>query len=121
MKAFWRRFARSRAAILGTAILALVVLVAAAAPVVFPGSPFRQVDRPFLQPFGERLFGTDQLGRDVAAGLAHGARTSLMIGGLATAVAVLLGTLIGGCAGHYRGAGDDVLMPRREVVPALPP
>ena len=120
MKAFWRRFARSRAAILGTAILALVVLVAAAAPVVFPGSPFRQVDRPFLQPFGERLFGTDQLGRDVAAGLAHGARTSLMIGVLATAVAVLLGTLIGGCAGYYGGAVDDVLMRATEFFQTIP-
>ena len=75
MRTFWRRFVTSRAALIGAAILSLIVLVAATAPIAFPGSPFRQVGRPFLAPFGEHLFGTDQLGRDVAAGVAHGART----------------------------------------------
>ena len=76
--------------------------------------------RPFLAPFGEHLFGTDQLGRDVAAGVAHGARTSLMIGVLATAVAVLLGTLVGGCAGYYGGSTDDVLMRSTEFFQTIP-
>jgi len=120
MRTFWRRFVTSRAALIGAAILSLVVLVAATAPIAFPGSPFRQVGRPFLAPFGEHLFGTDQLGRDVAAGVAHGARTSLMIGVLATAVAVLLGTLVGGCAGYYGGSTDDVLMRSTEFFQTIP-
>ena len=120
MRTFWRRFVTSRAALIGAAILSLIVLVAATAPIAFPGSPFRQVGRPFLAPFGEHLFGTDQLGRDVAAGVAHGARTSLMIGVLATAVAVLLGTLIGGCAGYYGGSTDDVLMRSTEFFQTIP-
>src|SRR5205814_4026242 len=110
----------SRAALIGAAILPLIVLVAATAPIAFPASPFRQVGRPFLAPFGEHLFGTDQLGRDVAAGVAHGARTSLMIGVLATAVAVLLGTLVGGCAGYYGGSTDDVLMRSTEFFQTIP-
>jgi len=120
MRTFWRRFVTSRAALIGAAILSLIVLVAATAPIAFPGSPFRQVGRPFLAPFGEHLFGTDQLGRDVAAGIAHGARTSLMIGVLATAVAVLLGTLVGGCAGYYGGSTDDVLMRSTEFFQTIP-
>ena len=120
MGTFWRRFVTSRAALIGAAILSLIVLVAATAPMAFPGSPFRQVGRPFLAPFGEHLFGTDQLGRDVAAGVAHGARTSLIIGVLATAVAVLLGTLVGGCAGYYGGSTDDVLMRSTEFFQTIP-
>jgi len=120
MATFSRRFVTSRAALIGAAILSLIVLVAATAPMAFPGSPFRQVGRPFLAPFGEHLFGTDQLGRDVAAGVAHGARTSLIISVLATAVAVLLGTLVGGCAGYYGGSTDDVLMRSTEFFQTIP-
>ncbi len=105
---------------LGLAILSIVIVVAAAAPVVFPGSPFRRVDRPFLPPFGAYLFGTDVLGRDVAAGIAHGARTSLMIGVLATAVAVAVGTVVGAVAGFYGGRPDDVLMRVTEFFQTIP-
>jgi len=115
-----RRFLRSRSAMLGLSILSVVIVVAAAAPVVFPGSPFRRVDQPLLPPFGAYLFGTDVLGRDVAAGIAHGARTSLMIGVLATAVAVAVGTVVGGVAGFYGGRPDDVLMRVTEFFQTIP-
>jgi peptide/nickel transport system permease protein len=118
--ALWRRLVRSRSALLGLAILTAVVLAAATAPIAFPGSPFRRVAQPFLPPFGSYLFGTDVLGRDVAAGIAHGARTSLMIGLLATAAAVAVGTVIGGVAGYYGGLVDDVLMRVTEFFQTIP-
>src|SRR5262249_61686158 len=96
------------------------VVVAGSAAILFPGSPFRRVDRPFQPPFGAHLFGTDGLGRNVAAGLAHGARTSLMIGVLATSVAVLVGTVIGATAGYYGGRLDDVLMRTTEFFQTIP-
>ena len=120
MKRFWRRFARSRAGVFGVAILAVVVAMAMAAPVLFPGSPFRRVDRPFAPPFGQHVLGTDVLGRDVAAGIAHGARTSLTIGVLATSVAVLVGTAMGGLAGYYGGRIDDLLMRTTEFFQTIP-
>ena len=120
MKRFVRRFARSRSGVLGVAILVVVVAVAALAPVLFPGSPFRRVDRPFSPPFGRQLLGTDVLGRDVAAGIAHGARTSLTIGVLATSAAVLVGTAIGGLAGYYGGRIDDLLMRTTEFFQTIP-
>ena len=120
MKRFVRRFARSRSGVLGVAILVVVVAVAALAPVLFPGSPFRRVNRPFSPPFGHQLLGTDVLGRDVAAGIAHGARTSLMIGVLATSAAVLVGTVMGGLAGYYGGRIDDLLMRTTEFFQTIP-
>jgi peptide/nickel transport system permease protein len=120
MTRFWRRFARSRAGVLGVGILTVVVITAAAAPVLFPGSPFRRVDRPFQPPFAGHLLGTDVLGRDVAAGIAHGARTSLTIGLLATAAAVAVGTLMGGVAGYYGGRIDDLLMRTTEFFQTIP-
>ena len=120
MTRFWRRFARSRAGVFGAVILTAVVLLAATAPLLFPGSPFRRVDRPFAPPFGAHLFGTDVLGRDVAAGIAHGARTSLTIGLLATSVAVVVGTLMGGLAGYYGGRIDDLLMRTTEFFQTIP-
>jgi peptide/nickel transport system permease protein len=120
VRPFARRFARSRAGILGLAILTLVIVVAATAPALFPGNPFRRVDRPFQPPFGQHLFGTDVLGRDVAAGIAHGARTSLTIGLMATAAAVLVGTVMGGLAGYYGGRIDDVLMRTTEFFQTIP-
>jgi peptide/nickel transport system permease protein len=120
MTRFWRRFARSRAGVLGVGILTVVVMTAAAAPLLCPGSPFRRVDRPFQPPFGGHLLGTDVLGRDVAAGIAHGARTSLTIGLLATAAAVAVGTLMGGVAGYYGGRIDDLLMRTTEFFQTIP-
>ena len=120
MKRFARRFARSRAGVLGVIVLATVVALAASAPLLFPGSPFRAVDRPFTPPLGPHLLGTDVLGRDVAAGLAHGARTSLSIGLLATSIAVVLGTIIGGLAGYYGGWIDDLLMRTTEFFQTIP-
>ncbi|WP_083660127.1 ABC transporter permease [Acuticoccus yangtzensis] len=118
---FWRRFARNRSALVGLAFLFLVILLAAIAPVIYPADPFALVGRPMLPPLsGDFLFGTDTLGRDVAAGIAHGARTSLFIGVVATLVAVAFGTLMGGLAGYYGGWIDDLLMRVTEVFQTIP-
>jgi peptide/nickel transport system permease protein len=117
---FARRFARNRSALVGLVILTLVLLIAALAPILFPQDPFRLVGRPMSPPFGDFLFGSDTLGRDIAAGMAHGARTSLLIGVVATLVAVGIGTLVGGVAGYYGGWIDDVLMRITEVFQTIP-
>jgi len=120
MIAFWIRFGRNRAAVLGIIILFSVLVLALFAPIFYPQSPFRVVNKPFLPPLGEYLLGTDVLGRDVGASLAHGARTSLLIGFLATIVAVVVGTLIGGFAGYYGGWIDDALMRTTEFFQTIP-
>ncbi len=120
MKAFWGRFSRGRATVLGLAIFVFVALVALFGPHFYPDGPFKLVDKPFLPPGGEYLFGTDMLGRDVTAGLVYGARTSLLIGLTATALAMLFGSLVGGLAGYYGGWVDELLMRWTEIFQTIP-
>lgn len=118
---FWARFCRNRSAVVGLLILALVILIAATASIFFPEDPFKLVGRSMSGP-GENgfLLGSDTLGRDVAAGMAHGARVSLLIGLLATAFAVTLGVVLGASAGYFGGWVDDVLMRFTEMFQTIP-
>ena len=78
---FWKLFIRNRGAVIGLIILVLITLMAATAGLFFPADPFSLAGTPMSGP-GENgfLLGSDSLGRDVAAGIAHGAKTSLLIG-----------------------------------------
>lgn len=116
----WRRYRRNPGAVVGLALLALVIVIAVSALIIYPHSPFKILAKPYEPPFGEFMLGTDTLGRNVAAGIAHGARVSLMIGLLATLIAVMVGTVIGGLAGYYRGWVDDVLMRITELFQTIP-
>lgn len=120
MKGFVHRFARNRPAVLGLALLLLTATIAIFGPLLYPKGPFELVGRPFLPPFGEFLFGTDILGRDVAGGIVYGARTSLLIGIVATVIAVIVGTLIGGFGGYYGGQVDRMLMRLTEIFQTIP-
>jgi len=120
MRAFLRRFVRHRPAVLGLVVLLSVVACALLAPVLHPASPFSLSGQPFQAPFGQYLFGTDQLGRDLAAALLYGARTTLLIGLVATAIAVLVGVTIGGLAGYYGGRVDAWLMRLTEIFQTIP-
>jgi peptide/nickel transport system permease protein len=120
MRAFLRRFVRHRPAVLGLVILLAVVACALLAPAIHPASPFSLSGQPFQAPFGQYLFGTDQLGRDLAAALLYGARTTLLIGLVATAIAVLVGVTIGGLAGYYGGRIDSWLMRLTEIFQTIP-
>ena len=119
---FVRRFARNRGAVIGCLVLLAVSVVAALAPVMYPQSPWRLVGRPFLAPFALDRFplGTDALGRDVMAGLMHGARVSLLIGLVSTAVALLIGVPLGALAGYAGGLVDDALMRFTEFFQTIP-
>src|SRR6056297_3319926 len=80
------------------------------------------VQRPFLVPFSTDGFplGTDTLGRDVAAGLVHGARVSLIVGLVSTLVALLIGVPLGAFAGFYGGLVDDGAMRFTEFFQTIP-
>jgi peptide/nickel transport system permease protein len=120
MRAFWRRFRRNRPALFGLAVLVGVGLAALLGPSLYRVDPWDLVGRPFSPPLGTFPLGTDTLGRDLAAGLIHGARVSLMVGLVATGVAVVLGTLIGAIAGYHGGRADDALMRFTEFFQTIP-
>ncbi len=116
-----RRFLRSPAAAIGLALLALVAGVALAAPLAFPGDPLGLAGRPLQWPGAPRFpLGTDPSGRDIAAQIFHGARTSLLIGGVATAVSLFIGIGVGAVAGFCGGWADDLLMRVTEAFQTLP-
>jgi peptide/nickel transport system permease protein len=122
LKDFWRRFRRNRAALAGLVILLGVLVMALSATQLFPGNPWDMVAMPFVWPGQERelWLGSDMLGRDLASGLFHGARVSLLGGFAATLVAVLVGTTMGALAGYYRGWVDDLLMRITELFQTIP-
>ena len=119
---FISRFARNRGALIGLAILLVVVVFAIVAPMLYPQSPWRMVGRPFMAPFMMERFplGTDTLGRDIAAGMVHGARVSLTIGLVSTLVALLIGVPLGAIAGYAGGFVDDALMRFTEFFQTIP-
>jgi peptide/nickel transport system permease protein len=120
---FWYRFRRNRAALIGLGIVVGILLMAAAAPLLYPGDPADMVAQPFLWPLQDSAypFGTDLLGRDLGAQIFHGAHVSLLIGAAATTAAVTVGVVIGATAGYYGGRTDDLLMRITEVIQTIPP
>ncbi|MEU7002278.1 oligopeptide ABC transporter permease [Nonomuraea sp. NPDC046570] len=116
-----RRFRRSRPAVAGALFLLLVVLLAAAAPLVAGHDPNAVDLAAFRQPpsAGHPL-GTDSSGRDVLARLLHAGRVSLLVGLLASLVAVAFGTLLGAAAGVFGGVLDTLVMRTADVVLSFP-
>jgi peptide/nickel transport system permease protein len=119
---FLRRFARNRGALVGLLVLCLIIAAAIAATTLYPTSPWRMVSRPFVAPLALDRFplGTDALGRDVASGLMHGARVSLLIGLVSTVVALLIGVPLGAVAGYFGGVIDDLCMRFTELFQTVP-
>lgn len=117
----WRRLP-----FVSLAVIALIVAIAVAAPVVAPTDPNRQQLRSRLQPplsgpgDALRVFGTDQLGRDVLSRVMWGARVSLFVSAVSVAVAGLLGFVIGAVTGFFGGAIDAVLMRLIDLQLAFP-
>ena len=120
---FWEQFRRNRGAVVGLAIVLMVISMAVAAPVIYPEDPGEMIAPPFLWPFEDWAFplGSDSLGRDIAAQIFHGARVSLLVGATATSAAVSIGVSVGLAAGYFRGRVDDVLMRMTEVIQTIPP
>jgi peptide/nickel transport system permease protein len=88
----------------------------------YPGDPLGLAGRPLQWPGQNPRFplGTDPSGRDIAAQLFHGARVSLLIGFVATSIAVVIGIAIGALAGFYGGIVDTLLMRVTEAFQTLP-
>jgi peptide/nickel transport system permease protein len=117
-----RRYLRSPAAVFGLLLLVLVVGLAVSAPWVFPRDPLSLAGRPLQWPGASERFwlGTDNTGRDIAAQIFHGARVSLLIGVVATAISIGIGIVVGALAGFYGGWVDTLLMRVTEAFQTLP-
>jgi peptide/nickel transport system permease protein len=115
-------FIRNRLAFLGLIIVVLVLVVASLAPWIQIHDPLQQsVSSRLHTPDLEHLFGTDHLGRDVWARIAHGARIALMVGIIAVGIGIIFGVPLGAIAGYYRGRIDEVIMRCMDALLAFPP
>jgi peptide/nickel transport system permease protein len=123
MRDLVHRLARSPSAAIGFAILSAVVLMALVAPLLYPQGPWALVAPPFAAPgaMAGLPLGADALGRDIAAGIVHGSRVSLLIGLTATATALAVGVAMGAVAGYSGGWVDDVLMRVADAFQTIPP
>ena len=120
----WRRLRRDRMAMLGLAILSVMILLALAADLIadYDTAVIGMNMRERLQtPSARHWFGTDGYGRDVFARIIHGSRLSLSLSIFAMAAAVAIGSLIGSVAGYYGGRVDNLLMRLMDVLLAIPP
>lgn len=118
---FMATFLRNKGAVAGLGVLVLVGIVAATASLLFPFSPWDMRGVPFARPGeADMLLGGDSLGRDVAAGIAYGARVSLLIGAVSTLTAVFIGISLGAIAGYAGGSVDDGIMRFTEFFQTVP-
>lgn len=119
----WRRFLSNKAAVIGGAILAILILMAIFAPLIAPYNPEAQsfLTEALAFPSAEHWFGVDNLGRDFYSRIVYGARVSLTIGFTAALFSVLIGIPLGALAGYFGGRIDWVVMRIIEVFSVVPP
>ena len=123
----WRRFSGQRVSLAALVILVALILLALFAPAIAPHDPAQQFRREGLSPLGEPLppnarfwLGTDGLGRDLFSRLLWGARVSLAIGIVATAIVMLVALVIGGMAGFAGNKTDFFLMRFVDLMISVP-
>jgi peptide/nickel transport system permease protein len=126
----WQRLRRDRVAMVSLGVIVFVVLVAVFAPVIAsitghgPDEQFRQTglspDGLPMPPSSTFWFGTDDLGRDILVRIAYGARVSLLVGVVATALTVVIGVVVGLVAGFVGGVVDTLLARLVDIVLSMP-
>jgi peptide/nickel transport system permease protein len=114
-------FLRNKIAVVGAAIILLLVLVALLAPLLAPeGYNAQDLSSNLQAPSAEHIFGTDDFGRDVFARIVYGAQVSLRVGVLAVIGSFVVGTLLGLAAGFYGGWRDTIISRLFDILLAFP-
>ncbi|SFH96213.1 ABC transporter permease [Albimonas pacifica] len=116
-------FLKNRPALVGTAILAIILLALLYGTFFVTADPYEIVWAPMTPPFEEpdyALLGTDYLGRDILAGLLTGGWPTLAVGAAAALLTVGIGILVGALSGFFGGWVDDLLMRVTEFFQVLP-
>lgn len=122
----WRRFRQNKLAMLGMVILVLMIVLAIGADLISQFVTGHNLSDQNLmnayQPIGaeNHLLGTDDVGRDVATRLVHGARVSLGVAGLAVLGAMTIGVTVGLMAGYHGGLVDSIAMRFVDIMLSIP-
>ena len=116
-----RRLIQNRAAMIGGITVLVLTILAIFAPWIAPYSySYQNLDLGASPPSAEHLLGTDVLGRDLLSRLLYGARISLLVGFVATGVALVIGVSWGIIAGYFGGRVDSIMMRIVDVLYGLP-
>jgi len=117
----WRRFLRNRLAVVGLALIVLLVLSAALAPWLAPYDPTRQsLIEKRAKPGAKYWLGADEFGRDILSRVIYGSRVALLVGVLSVLIALVGGLLLGTVSGFAGGWLDTVMMRAIEILLAFP-
>ncbi len=124
----WRRFRRHKAGMAGLIVLTLLVLSVIIIPMLSPFDLYQANPVQYRAPAGTvdmfngqvHYLGTDNLGRDIMKRLFIAGRVSLGVALVATALMVVMGTVLGAVAGYYGGLIDTMLMRVTDFLLALP-
>jgi peptide/nickel transport system permease protein len=130
LELFWRRLRTDRVAMVSLGFIVFLVLVAVCAPLIIKlvgARPPNQQSTKYLDSFGtptgpsrHNIFGADPLGRDVFSRVLYGARVSLEVAIIATALSVFIGVVAGMFSGFYRGWVDTAISRAIDVLLAFP-
>lgn len=119
----WKRLRKNKLAIISVVWIVFMIILALSADLWVP----QVLGKPNAQIFDVRLpmslrhpFGTDQLGRDVLSRVIYGARISLAVGVLATAISTVIGLIMGALAAYYGGIWDTIIMRLADIFLAFP-
>jgi ABC-type dipeptide/oligopeptide/nickel transport system permease subunit len=116
-----RRFFRNKLAVLGLAMVAIVFVLAAFAPLIAPDNPRAQnLKNTTAKPSSAHWFGTDELGRDQLSRVIHGSRIAIVVGLTSIVLALLLGVILGSIAGYRGGRADSIVMRIADAFFAFP-
>lgn len=120
-KDVWRRYRKNVAAMIGLAVMVLMVLTAIFANVIAPADPIAQnLPNSFQPPGMQHLMGTDNFGRCIFSRIIFGTRTSLRIGFTAVGFGLFMGLIIGSLSGFYGGLLDNTVMRFVDILMAIP-
>jgi len=119
----WRQLRRNKGALIGLALLTVIILAALLSPIVFDYDKDvvgMNVRERMQWPSAKHLCGTDELGRDIFTRIVYGARYSLAVGVVAVAIALVAGVTLGSAAGYIGGAFENIVMRICDIFSSIP-
>lgn len=117
----WRRLVKNKAAMVGLAIIIIMVLCAIFADVIAPyGYDDQDLSQKMQFPSSQHILGTDNFGRDILSRIIYGSRISLQVGLVSVAVSIVVGGIFGAVAAFYGGKTDNVIMRFMDILMAIP-
>lgn len=117
----FRQLRKNKLAMVGMAVIILLILVAIFAPFLMPYEyDFQDYDAVLSRSTREHLLGTDSLGRDILSRLIYGTRVSLSMGLMIVLIGAVVGITLGAIAGFYGGRVDNIIMRFLDIYQSIP-